>query len=121
LLAWEASLAGDHDRARRFLRETLELLSGGGRHRHVVDVLSEAALELETSDPAVAAKVLGAADASYTAHGTRRSVPAARRYEPLHGRLAELLGQKEFERLSAEGTKLTTDGGVAEALAALED
>jgi predicted ATPase/DNA-binding SARP family transcriptional activator len=121
LLAWEASLAGDHDRARRFLRETLELLSGGGRHRHVVDVLSEAALELETSDPAVAAKVLGAADASYTAHGTRRSVPAARRYEPLHGRLAELLGQKEFERLSAEGAKLTTDGGVAEALAALED
>ena len=120
LLAWEASLAGDQVRARQFLRETLELLRGGGRHRQVVDVLSEAALELEASDPPAAAKVLGAADASYAAHGTRRSVPAAKRYEPLHGRLAEVLGPEEFERLSTEGAKLTPDAAVAEALAALE-
>jgi predicted ATPase/DNA-binding SARP family transcriptional activator/Tfp pilus assembly protein PilF len=120
LLAWEAQLTGDRQRARRFLRDALELLQAGGRHRHLLDVLSETALELETANPRAATRLLAAADASYAAGGTRRAGPATKRYEPLHGRLADALGREQFDRLSADGATLSPDEAVAEALAALE-
>ena len=106
LLAWEASLRGERERARRMLREALELLRGGGRHSQIVDVLSEAALELESCDPQAAARIIRAADAHPTARGT----PATERYQPLHERLVEV---------SADEAMLTLDEAVMTALNAL--
>jgi predicted ATPase/DNA-binding SARP family transcriptional activator len=105
LLAWEASLAGEPDRARESLCEALQLLRAGGRHSQLVDVLSEAALELEQTDPQTAAKLLDAADA----HPTARGVPAIERYGPLRDRLG-----------SPGEPMLSLEDAVTEALAALE-
>jgi predicted ATPase/DNA-binding SARP family transcriptional activator len=107
LLAWEASLAGEHRRGHEFLREALRLLRAGGRHSQLVDVLSEAALQLEASDRLAAARILRAADA----HPAARGVPAAERYTPLRDRLAAF---------GAGEPTPTLDEAVVEALSALD-
>ena len=83
LLAWEAQLAGEDGRARRFLCDALELLRAGGRQSHLADVLSEAAVELETTDPQTAARLLATADSGAPARGA----PARARYDALRARL----------------------------------
>jgi predicted ATPase/DNA-binding SARP family transcriptional activator len=102
LLAWEAQLAGDDERARRFLCEALELLRGGGRESHLADVLSEAAVELEATDPQTAASLLATADSGAPARGA----PARARYDALRARLEP-------------AEPLTPDEAIAEAIASL--
>jgi tetratricopeptide (TPR) repeat protein len=121
LLAWRASMAAEPERLQAFLREALELLRRGGRHRYRAEVLSETAVALEDAAPASAARLLGAADAGYAAHGIRRGVPATTRYSELRARLAARLGDDAFAEALDQGAGLTLDEAIVEALAALDD
>ena len=120
LLAWEASLSGEPQRARTFLREALEILRTGGQLIHRVDVLGEAGLALEGSAPRTAARLIGAADAAYASHGITRGVPARERIEPIQVRLAATLGEDEFAKAATEGANEGLDEAIAAALLALE-
>jgi hypothetical protein len=120
LLAWEASLSGEPQRARTFLREALEILRTGGQLIHRVDVLGEAALALEGSAPRTAARLIGAADAAYASHGITRGVPARERIEPIQVRLAATLGEHEFATAATEGANEGLDEAIAAALLGLE-
>jgi tetratricopeptide (TPR) repeat protein len=119
LLAWEASLSGDHERACTFLREALQILRDGGQLSHRVDVLSEAALAFETSAPLQAARFLGAAEAAFALRGVKRGIPAQERFASLHARLAADLGTSGFSSALAEGERLDLDTAIVEALAAV--
>ena len=120
LLAWEASLSGEPQRVRTFLREALEILRTGGQLIYRVDVLGETALALEGSAPRTAARLVGAADAAYASHGITRGVPTRERIDPIQERLAATLGEAEFAAAATEGSNEGLDEAIAAALLALE-
>jgi predicted ATPase len=120
LLAWEAGLSGDRQRARAFLREALQILYDEPQLSIRADVLSEVALTLEKSAPRTAGRLLGAADAAFSLRGIKRGIPARERIEPLHSRLAAKLGEDELAAAHGHGARLSIDEAIAEALRAVD-
>jgi non-specific serine/threonine protein kinase len=120
LLAWEAGLSGDRQRARAFLREALQIVDDEAQLSIRADVLSEAALTLEKSAPRTAGRLLGAADAVFALRGITRGVPARERIEPLQSRLAARLGKDELAAALGQGARLSIDEAIAEALVAID-
>jgi hypothetical protein len=120
LLAWEAGLSGDRQRARAFLREALQVLDDEAQLSVRADVLSEAALTLEKTAPRTAGRLLGAADAAFALRGISRGVPARERIESLQSRLEARLGEEALAAALGQGARLSIDEAIAEALVAVD-
>jgi tetratricopeptide (TPR) repeat protein len=120
LLAWEAGLSGDTQRARAFLREALQIVDDEAQLSIRADVLGEAALTLEKSAPRTAGRLLGAASAAFGLHGIKRGIAARERIELLHSRLAARLGEDELAAALGQGARLSIDEAIAEALIAVD-
>ncbi|MGZ4315922.1 MAG: BTAD domain-containing putative transcriptional regulator [Gaiellaceae bacterium] len=120
LLAWEANVSGDEQRARTFLREAVGLLDVAPQLIHRIEVLSEVAITLQKTAPHSAARLLGAADAARAQRGIETGLPARRRHAELRSQLAAELGTNELETASAAGARLELEDVVREALEMLE-
>ena len=119
-LAWASNDAGETERACVLLREALASLRRGGRYRYLVQVVDETAVSLEQTEPKIAGRLLGAADAGYAAEHRSRAMPAKARYEGLRARLAERIGARDLAEALDEGASLTLDEAIVAALQALE-
>jgi hypothetical protein len=120
VLAWHANLCGERDRAADLLHEAVGLLPQDGRHSHHVDVITEAAVTVGQSQPAAAARLLGAADAGCESVGMRRTRPMAERVATLRQELEHSLGDTAMDGL-AQGAGTSLQDAREEALAALAE
>ena len=84
---------------------------------HLLEALTELSLALDDSDPLLAARLLGAADAGYAERGIVRPEAESERFDALRARLAASLGDRGLAHAIAAGGGLELDEAVAEALA----
>jgi predicted ATPase/DNA-binding SARP family transcriptional activator len=118
-LAWQANAANEPERARALLAEALEILQEEAHHMYRVDALTEVAVTLADTEPAAAARFLGAAEAGSDVAGVRRPPPMGKRVDAVRQRLAESLGDERLAELLAEGARLDLAQAVSDAHAAL--
>jgi non-specific serine/threonine protein kinase len=109
---------GQDDEAARLLGEALVLHDTVADRRGVAQCLeSIAALALRRGDPAIAGRLLGAADAWRTAGAAPRSLPEQRRVATLDETIARALGRAVADAELVAGRTLPAPASIAHAAA----
>jgi predicted ATPase/DNA-binding SARP family transcriptional activator/Tfp pilus assembly protein PilF len=111
-----ANLAGDCGEAKVLLLEALALGRDSGRPIHMLEALTELALALAKTDPVLATRLLGAADAGYATRTIVRPEAESARFDELRTDLAQSLGRDQFDNALTAGRRLTLDEAIQEAL-----
>jgi hypothetical protein len=121
-LSYLASHRGEHDEARRLVRDALRVSWSEGRRMMAAWTVSEVAgPELALGRPERAARLVGAADEALRVLGAGRHPGDWPEHERVVTGLRAALGDEAFLRLKTEGAELSLDEAVALALGPPED
>ncbi len=109
---------GDFAGARAAALDALQLIRGTEPHYVTINIAHLATVAACSGDPRRGARLRGYVDAQYRSEGYVREPTEQRIDELLASALSEKLSLGEIEAFAAEGTQLSEDQAVAEALAA---
>jgi hypothetical protein len=121
-LSFLADHRGDHKEARRLSREALRLSWMLGRRMMAAWMMAElAGAELGLGRPDLGARLVGAADHALSMLDVERHPCDVPEYDRVVVGLRDALGDQAFDRLLAEGARLSLDDAVDLALTGHDD